>query len=131
MMLVDTSVWIDFLGGRDTEPVALLDRAIREREALALCGVVLTEVLQGIREDAQHRTTKGQLALLTLLPMDVRVFLLAADIYRALRKRGITIRRTNDCLIAAVALTFDVPLLHADVDFDRIARVFPLRAVEA
>ena len=85
MMLVDTSVWIDFLGGRDTEPVALLDRAIRERDALALCGVVLTAVLQGIRDDAQHRTTKDQLALLTLLPMDVRVFQLAADVYRAMR----------------------------------------------
>jgi predicted nucleic acid-binding protein len=131
MMLVDTSVWIDFLGGRDTERVALLDRAIGEREALALCGVVLTEVLQGIRDDAEHRTTKAQLALLTLLPMDVRVFQLAADVYRALRKRGVTIRRTNDCLSAAVALAFDVPLLHADVDFERIARVFPLRVAEA
>jgi len=62
--------------------------------------------------------------------MDVRVFLRAAAVYRGLRKRGITIRRTNHCLIAAVALTFDVPLLHA-VDFDRIARVFPLRVIEA
>lgn len=130
-MLVDTSVWIDFLGGRDTETVALLERAIADREALALCGIVLTEILQGIRDDAEYRATKAQLALLTLLPMDPRVFLLGADVYRALRKSGVTIRRTNDCLIAAVALTYEVPLLHADVDFDRIARVFPLRAVEA
>lgn len=130
-MLVDTSVWIDFLGGRNTDPVALLERAIEGREALSLCGIVLTEILQGIRSDAEHHRTKAQLALLTLLPMDVHVFLLGADIYRALRKRGVTIRRTNDCLIAAVALTYDVPLLHADVDFDRIARVFPLRSIEA
>jgi predicted nucleic acid-binding protein len=130
-MLVDTSVWIDFLRGRNTEPVALLDRAIADREALVLCGIVLTEILQGIRDDAEHRRTKAQLGLLTLLPMDFGVFLLGADVYRTLRKRGVSIRRTNDCLIAAVALTYDVPLLHTDVDFDRIARVFPLRVVHA
>ena len=130
MILIDTSVWIDFLAGRGTETVLQLERAIADRESLALCGVILTEVLQGIRDDAEHRATRERLAMLVLLPMELPVFLRAADVYRTLRKRGVTIRRTNDCLIAAVALTYDVPLLHADVDFDRIARVFPLRAVD-
>lgn len=126
MTLVDTSVWIDFFAGRELPHVRLLEEIIETNDGLALCGVMLTEILQGIRSDAAYERTRARLRPLLLLPMDEQVFVKGAEIYRSLRKRGVTIRRTNDCLIAAVALVYDVPLLHADTDFARIARAFPL-----
>jgi len=126
VILVDTSVWIDFLLGRDLPHVETLETLISADEDLALCGLVLTEILQGIRDDVDYERTRARLRPLPLLPMDEPVFLKAAEIYRALRRQGVTIRRTNDCLIAAVAIIFGVALLHADADFDRIAAVYPL-----
>lgn len=125
MILVDTSTWIDFFAARDLPHTRVLERFIEADDDLALCGLILTEVLQGIRSDRDYKRTRAQLRSLPLLPMEESIFVKGAEIYRTMRKRGVTIRRTNDCLIAAVALSFDVPLLHADIDFDRIGRVFP------
>lgn len=130
MILVDTSVWIDFFAGRRLPHTRVLERSIEADDDLALCGLILTETLQGIRNDRDYERTRAKLRSLLLLPMEESIFVKGAEIYRAMRKRGLTIRRTNDCLIAAVALSFEVPLLHADVDFDRIGRVFPLDAAE-
>lgn len=127
MTLVDTSVWIDFFAGRDLPHVETLVAKIDANDELALCGLVLTEILQGIRSDVAYERTRERLRPLAMLPMDERIFVKGADIYRSLRRRGVTIRRTNDCLIAAVALAYDVTLLHADADFERIGRAFPLR----
>ena len=127
MTLVDTSVWIDYFAGRPLPHVAALVELIEARDDLALCGLVLTEVLQGIRTDDDYDRVLTHFRTLTLLPMEHSIFVLGADIYRKLRRRGTTIRRTNDCLIAAVALSYEIALLHADADFDRIARTYPLR----
>ena len=62
--------------------------------------------------------------------MEESIFVKGADIYRTLHKRGVTVRPTNDCLSAPVELGFGVTLLHANADFDRIARVFPLEVAE-
>lgn len=129
MTLVDTSVWIDFFAARDTAQVALLESAIDQRDDLCLCGVILTEVLQGIRDDGQHKQTESVLSSLIYLPMDRSTFLLAANIYRALRSRGITIRSSVDCMIAAVCIEHKADLLHNDRDFDDIANVLDLSVV--
>lgn len=126
MTLVDTSVWIDFFAGRDAPHTRVLESLVLSDHDLALCGIVLTEVLQGIRSDPAFEQTRARFKPLALLPMDESTFVKGAEIYRTLRKRGVTIRRTADCLIAAVALNYGVALLHADADFDRIAQVFPL-----
>ena len=126
MTLVDTSVWIDFFRGRATEETATLEALVAGDHDILLCGLVLTEILQGMRRDRDFERTRARLCLLPLLPMAEPVFTNAASIYRTLRKRGITIRRTNDCLIAAIAVHHGVALLHADADFDRIGRVYPL-----
>ncbi|GAB6041558.1 type II toxin-antitoxin system VapC family toxin [Endothiovibrio diazotrophicus] len=94
MILVDTSVWIDFFLDRDTPAAAALEAMIHDGEHLALCGVVLTEILQGIRDERAYGLTRERLEPLIRLPMPEPVFLRAADIYRSLRKRGITIRRS-------------------------------------
>ena len=131
MILVDTSVWIDFFRGTESPQAQRLEHAIRDRENLALCGIVLTETLQGIRDDAQYQRVRQHLKPLILLPMDERIFTLAADLYRELRRQGRTIRKTNDCIIAATAIAHGVPLLHNDKDFDTLSQHAPLRTLPA
>ena len=130
MILVDTSVWIDFFVGRDLPHVARLENLILDNEDLALCGIILTEILQGIGDDTTHRRVRRYLSPLIMLPIPETVFVLAADIYRKLRKQGITIRKTNDCIIAATALEYRCQLLHNDKDFVPIAKHYPLKVVK-
>ncbi|MEE8431229.1 MAG: PIN domain-containing protein, partial [Candidatus Desulfatibia sp.] len=83
-------------------------------------GIVLTEVLQGIRKDSEFKKTRDLFNTLLFLPMPYPVFLKAAEIYRGLRRKGITIRKSVDCMIASVAIENDIPLLHNDKDFEAI-----------
>lgn len=130
MVLVDTTVWIDFFIDRNEPHVAMLQELIENEEDLSLCGVILAEVLQGIRSDTDFNKTKEYLDDLIFLPMRQITFLRAAEIYRSLRKKGITIRKPVDCMIASVSIEYDIPLLHNDCDFDPIARHFKLRICE-
>lgn len=124
MILVDTSVWIDLLG-----------RAPRHKPGqgrlleLATCPPVIQEVLQGIRNDLAHqRVREGLLALPRYGdPLDAELFLEASELYRAGRRRGLTVRSSVDCLIAAIALRHKLTLWHADRDFAAIARFTGLR----
>ena len=129
MTLVDTSVWIDFFSGRDRPHVARLEQSILDNENLALCGIILTEILQGISDDATHRRVKRHLSPLVMLPMPDSVFVRTADIYRKLRKTGITIRKSNDCIIAATAIEHRCQLLHNDRDFTHIEEHSGLKVV--
>lgn len=116
-MLIDTTVWIDFFRGKDNQQVKLLESTLANRDGLFICGVVLTEILQGISDTKQYQTTRASLEPLTYLDMSQDTFLLAADIFRMLRKKGITVRKTIDCMIGAVAIENNIPLLHNDKDF--------------
>jgi hypothetical protein len=127
VILVDTSVWIDFFAGRDEPHVTELEQLIANSEDLALCGIVLTEILQGIVDDSTFRQVREYLRPLVMLPMPEEVCVQAAEIYRQMRKQGITIRKTNDCLIAATVLEHHCRLLHHDNDFSLIEKYFPLR----
>ena len=130
MTIVDTTVWIDFFRGTDTPEVRELQRLIDGAEDVCVCGVILTEVLQGIREDADHAEASAAFDSFLFLPMTQRTFVRAADLYRTLRRRGITIRNAVDCMIASVAIEHDVPLLHNDRDFDSIAALGELKVVK-
>jgi len=127
MVLVDTSVWIDFFAGRNDSHVMSLQEAIESEEDLSLCGVILVEVLQGIRSDADFTKTKVYLGDLVFLPMRHATFVKAAELYRSLRKKGVTIRKPVDCMIASVAIEYNVQLLHNDRDFNHIAKNSTLR----
>ncbi|MCA9443556.1 MAG: PIN domain nuclease [Candidatus Omnitrophica bacterium] len=129
MVLVDSSAWIEFFGGKDSRPVRSIEGLIDRNESLCICGIVLTEVLQGIRSDSAFRKTRDHFEDLVYLPMSQETFHQAAIIYRSLRKRGITVRKSVDCMIAAVAIEFDIPLLHADRDFEPIQKHCGLRVV--
>lgn len=129
MILVDTTVWVDLFRGRNTAQVKALERFLADGEDICTCGLILTEVLQGIREDSEYRRTRSRFDALLYLPMDRESFVNAADLYRTLRRKGVTIRKPVDCMIAAVAIEHDVPLLHNDRDFDRISEHSKLKVV--
>ena len=130
MVLVDTTVWIDFFADRPAPHVAKLRELIENDEDLCLCGVILAETLQGIRSDAEYRRTKDRLDSLICFPMHQATFLRAASLYRSLRKKGITVRKPVDCMIAAVAIEYDLRLLHNDRDFDNIAKHSKLKIIK-
>jgi predicted nucleic acid-binding protein len=130
MVLVDTTVWIDFFAGKSTSGVDELERLLNEGEDLCTCGIILTEVLQGIREDEDYQRTLSRFDSFLYLPMNRQVFVRAAGIYRSLRHRGITIRKPIDCVIASVAIEHDITLLHNDRDFDPIETHFGLRVLK-
>jgi len=130
VILVDTSVWVDFFAGRNLPHVDVLEQCILDNEDLALCGIILTEILQGVADDTTHRRVRRYLSPLIMLPMPETVFVRAADIYRKLRKKGITIRKSNDCIIAATALEHHCQLLHNDKDFLPIAEYCSLKVVK-
>jgi predicted nucleic acid-binding protein len=122
VILVDTTIWIDFFAYRNTKQVITLIHLIQENQDLCICGVILTEILQGIKNPREHQQVENHLAPLKFLDMTKSTFLLAAEIYRTLRQHGFTVRKTIDCMIAAVAIENDVALLHHDRDFDPIEK---------
>ena len=129
MVLIDTTVWIDFFAARQLPHVAALERLIKSREDICICGIILAEVLQGIRENSEFRKTKKLFSAMIFLPMPYSVFLGAAEIYRTLRRKGITIRNSVDCMIASVAIENDIMLLHNDRDFTPIEKYLSLKVL--
>ncbi|MDL1977914.1 MAG: PIN domain nuclease [Deltaproteobacteria bacterium] len=129
IILVDTTVWIDFFAARSLPHVVALETIIKRREDICICGIILAEVLQGIRQDTEFRKTRDLFNTLILLPMPYTAFLRSADIYRKLRKIGITIQKPLDCMIASVAIENDIPLLHNDRDFQPIEKHCGLKQI--
>ncbi len=122
MILVDSSVWIDYFNGKVSRQTDLLDNLLQER-ILLVGDLILAEVLQGFRRDEDLRTAKKLLSNLEYADMLGRdVALHSVKLYRSLRKKGITVRRTIDSLIAAFCIKGGHTLLHADRDFDLLAR---------
>ena len=129
MILIDSTVWINFFADQQTAEVSKFESFVNEEEDLCVCGVIMTELLQGISDDQEFQKTKTLLAEMIYLPMSSTTFIQSAEIYRTLRKIGITIRKTIDFLIAALCIEHEVQLLHNDRDFTFIADHFPLRQV--
>ncbi|HDR52690.1 MAG TPA: PIN domain nuclease [Mariniphaga anaerophila] len=120
-LLFDTSVWIDFFQGTKAEEVNLLTLYLQEDLPVYSCPVIIQEVLQGIKSDLQFKKVKDSfLALPVLIEDPVEAAIGAAEIYRKLRNKGITIRKSNDCLIAWYALKNSIKVIHRDRDFDLI-----------
>jgi predicted nucleic acid-binding protein len=123
--LVDTSLWIATFrrGGVPLESLVPLDEVVT---ALP----IVQEVLQGFGDERAF--AKARTAMLSLpiveSPMSADVFVEAAQLYRAARRAGITVRSTVDCLIAACALRHGLGVLHLDRDYDALARISPLEA---
>jgi hypothetical protein len=124
VIVVDTTIWIDFLEARGTRFDLHLKELIEKGEVLALTDIIYCEILQGILEDDKFRRIRKILKAFPILRMrGLKTFEHAALIYRACRKKGFTIRKTVDCLIAATCLEAGSALYHNDRDFDAIAKI--------
>ena len=120
MILIDTSAWIEFL--RDTgSPVCQRVDDLLTTE-IATCDVVRMEVLAGARDEQHLQQLRRLLARASTLPTEPVDYDAAAALYRTCRQRGHTVRKLIDCLIAAVAIRGNVPVLHRDADFDILAQ---------
>jgi len=117
MILVDTSVWIDYLNGVQNRHTDALDSSVVEGIA-AIGDLIFLEILQGIRNDRDYRKTRQILLTLDQYEMfGKEIAEKCADNYRALRKKGITIRKTTDVIIATFCIEQKTPLLFLDRDF--------------
>lgn len=127
MILVDTSAWIEVFR-RNTD----LDiTTIAEPDQWVTCPPIIQEVLQGFRDERAFRTAREAMLALPIIgdPLDIELHLEAAELYRAARRQGLTLRSSVDCLIGACALRHDLPILHRDRDYRLIAQVSPLKEV--
>ena len=125
MILVDTSAWIEFLRDTGSAVCTRVDELLAAD--LAVCDPIRMEVLAGARNESHLRELRGLLARASLVPTNPIDYEDAAALYRACRRSGETVRKLIDCLIAAIAIRTDLPVLHADADFDVLARHTPLR----
>ena len=120
MIVVDSSVWIDYFNGVETRETALLDD-ILGLEPIVIGDLILAEVLQGFRSDHEVRRARAALDTLIFEPMVGRdIALISAGNYRTLRAKGVTVRKTIDMLIATFCMENRHILLHSDRDFDPI-----------
>lgn len=125
MPLIDTSAWIEYL--RHTGSAANHEvRKVITKDA-EICDAIIMELLAGARDEKHVSELKRLIARAHLIPTDAIDYENAASIYRACRRFGITVRTHIDCLIAAVAIRANTPLLHKDLDFDAIARITELQ----
>jgi predicted nucleic acid-binding protein len=129
VILVDSSVWIDYFNGTASPAAERLDSLLGV-EPLAVGDLILTEVLQGFRNDADYRLARQLMTSLAVFDLlGQKNALKSAENHRALRKRGITIRKTVDLVIATFCIEQNLPLLFADRDFIPLVRHLGLRSV--
>jgi len=129
MILVDTSVLIDFLKGRKREGSKRFEAILKQDIPFGITSFILQEVLQGAASEDEYQLLKRYLEVQRFyhLTDPVESYAKAAQIYRDCRKKGVTVRSAIDCLVAETALEHNLFLLHQDTDFDSMAKVIPLK----
>ena len=131
MIFVDSSVWIDYFNGATNTQTDYLD-GLLGKEPIALGDLVLIEVLQGFRRDRDYRIAREMLTSLRLFTLGGQdIALQSAHNFRLLRKKGITVRKTIDVLIATFCIANNLPLLHSDKDFEPFHLHLKLRSALA
>ena len=125
MLLLDSTVWIDAQRGNMTDAVRFVG-SHDQTEEIATTGIIFQEVLQGIRTQAEYERMRQVLwSTLILEPRELSTYDVAAQLHRTARAAGLTVRKPNDCLIAAIALEHGAMLVHNDRDFVALAQVEP------
>jgi predicted nucleic acid-binding protein len=131
MVIVDTTVWVDYLHGTRNQETEWLDREVG-REEIGLTDLILCEVLQGVQGDDEYRRVRMLLSEFELFETGGEEFCIAAaENYRKLRKRGRTVRKTIDCLIATFCVRNGHSLLHRDNDFRHFEELLGLAVIHA
>jgi predicted nucleic acid-binding protein len=130
MILVDSSVWIDYFNGNKTPQTDWFDSALGNTMVI-MGDLILTEVLQGFQENKQFKVAKDLLLGLPFMPMVGRdIALQSADNYRFLRRRGVTVRKTIDVIIGTFCIYHQLTLLQDDRDFDPMVKLLGLKIVD-
>jgi len=130
LILVDSSVWVDYFRGTVSPQTEKLDRLLGQ-QPLAIGDLILTEVLQGLDDERDFHSARKVLTSLTVVELGGReIAIQAATNFRALRRLGVTVRKTLDTVIATRCIEDGYELLHADRDFEPFARYLGLRTVE-
>ena len=123
MILVDSSVWIDFFNGKNNQPVKTLEAKL-ENTVVLIGDLILIEVLQGFRAQKHYDAAKEALSELSFVELGgLEVAKQAVMNYRSLRRRGVTIRKTIDTVIASYCIMHDIPLLQNGRDFEPFAKL--------
>lgn len=129
MILVDSTVWIDYFNGASTPQTDYLEMAL-SRQLILVGDLILAEVLQGFRDDHEFERAQRALAKFECVGMLSPVLAIqSAKNYRILRKMGINVRKTIDCLIATFCIEEQYPLLHSDRDFEPFERYLGLSVI--
>jgi len=129
MIIVDTSVWVDYFNGKRSKETDSLDTLLGNQEIL-LGDLILTEILQGFQEDRLFREAQNMLESFPVVPMlGMQFAIKSAANYRTLRKRGVTVLKTTDVMIGTYCIEKHIPLLYADRDFDPMVRHLGLHSV--
>ncbi len=129
MVIVDTTVWIDYLGGVENAQTEWLDDA-QQRMRLGLTDLILYELLQGVRGDAMFAQVRREMMRFEIFSTGgPELAIASAQNFRTLRAKGITVRKTIDSLIATFCITGEHVLLHRDRDFDAFEQHLGLRVV--
>jgi len=127
MILVDSSVWIDYFSGNGSPETDFLDGMLGV-SAVAIGDLILAEVLQGFRHDKDYKTARRLLGELTIFELlGTKMAVKSANNFRKLRKKGITIRKTADAIIALFCIEHNLPLLFSDKDFKPFVEHLGLR----
>jgi predicted nucleic acid-binding protein len=129
MILVDTSVWIDFLSNRSTPATTQLVDFLEREEVIVFTGIILQELCQGCRHEKEVTAIENHFKFFLEIFPERSTYKLAAQIYRDCRRQGFTIRSSIDCLIAACALESGSSVLQQDRDYLHIAKVTLLQLV--
>lgn len=129
MVIVDSTVWIDYFNGHSTPHTEWLEQAL-DQQRLGLTDFILCEVLQGIRDNQQFDQVHQALLKFEILTMGgLNLALDAAQNYRMLRTKGYTIRRTIDTWIATFCILYEHTLLHNDHDFIPFEKILGLQVI--
>jgi predicted nucleic acid-binding protein len=123
-VLIDTSAWIEFLRGTDSPACNQVDNLLDS--SIATCDPIRMEILAGATSEENLSDLRALLARATTVPVGPEHYDMGATLYRRARARGLTVRSTTDCLIAAIAIDHGIPLLTADRDFRSLAQVSDL-----
>ena len=130
MILIDSSVWIDYFNGNKTAQTDWLDSALGETPII-IGDLILTEVLQGFQSDKDFKIARDLLLRIPFMPMGGRELALESAMnYRLLRKKGVTVRKTMDVMIGTFCIHYRLPLLHDDRDFDPMVKFLGLEVIE-
>ena len=130
MILVDSSVWIDYFNGNKTPQTNWLDSAMGN-SPIIIGDLILTEVLQGFQSDKDFKTARDLLLRIPFMPMGgYDIALESATNYRLLRRKGITVRKTIDVMIGTFCIHYQLSLLHDDRDFDPMVKFLRLKIIQ-